>query len=265
MTAYISLPTSTDNGVRSAIANASRKTGVDFSYLLGQANIESGLRADARASTSSATGLFQFVDQSWLAVVSQHGEENGLGWASNAIQKNASGRYYVSDPSMRSAIMNLRTDPETSSLMAAEHAADNKTAVEQCLGREATGTDLYICHFLGQAGGNKFLSALQNDGDRTAASLFPAAARANRNVFYAKDGSARSLSQVYGRFADKLGAGSGSAMAATGNSLPAGKSAPLDTATLNRLQLAKMNQGSVLRPTPDNARLAYLMLASLGN
>ena len=260
MTAYISLPTASDGGVRSAIANASRKTGVDFSYLLGQANIESGLRADARASTSSATGLFQFVDQSWMAVVSRHGAEHGLGWASEAIQKTASGRYYVADPSLRAAIMDLRKDPETASLMAAAHAADNKATVEQCLGREATGTDLYICHFLGQSGGSKFLTALQNNGGRTAASLFPAAARANRNVFYDKSGNARSLSEVYGRFADKLGAGA----ASSGKSLPGGN-APMDTATLNRLQLARMNQGSVLRPTPANARLAYMLLASLGS
>ncbi|MFW2829598.1 lytic transglycosylase domain-containing protein [Sphingomonas sp. ID0503] len=263
MTAFIQFPTSSTDGVRNAIANASRKTGVDFSYLLGQANIESGLRPDAKAATSSATGLFQFVDQSWLAVMSQHGQANGLGWASNAIQQTSGGRYYVADPAMRQQIMNLRKDPETCSIMAAEHAADNKAAVEGCLGRTATGTDLYICHFLGQKGGQKFLSAMQNNAGATAASLFPAAGRANRNVFYNKDGSAKTLAQVYDRFAGKLGQGA----ASSGNSLPGGNGR-MDTATLNRLQLARMNPGqgqnSFLRPSPDNARTAYLMLANLG-
>src|SRR3546814_13515030 len=71
--------------VQSAIALASRKTGIDFNYLLGQAQVESGLRPNARAGTSSATGLYQFIDQSWLAVVKQHGAEHRLGWAADSI------------------------------------------------------------------------------------------------------------------------------------------------------------------------------------
>ena len=61
--------------IRTAIANASQSTGIDFNYLLGQAKLESGLRADAKAGTSSATGLYQFVDQSWLRVVKAHGAD----------------------------------------------------------------------------------------------------------------------------------------------------------------------------------------------
>ena len=69
--------------VRSAIAQASQATGIDFDYLLGQAQLESGLNPTARAGTSSATGLYQFIDQSWLGVVKQHGSDYGLSWASN--------------------------------------------------------------------------------------------------------------------------------------------------------------------------------------
>ncbi len=83
---------SAGNRVTNAIAMASRRTGVDFSYLLGQAKIESSLNPTAKATTSSATGLYQFVDQSWLAVVSQHGQEYGLGWAANAISRGSNGR-----------------------------------------------------------------------------------------------------------------------------------------------------------------------------
>ena len=98
---------------------ASRRTGVDFSYLLGQAKIESSLNPSARAATSSATGLYQFVDQSWLAVVDKHGAEYGLGWAADAISKGSNGRYYVSDPDLRQQILDLRKHPETASVMAA--------------------------------------------------------------------------------------------------------------------------------------------------
>jgi len=257
-------------GVHGAIAAASRKTGVDFSYLLGQAQIESGLRTDVRASTSSATGLYQFIDQSWLSVVKQHGQEHGIGWASDAIQRSSSGRLTVTDPAMRQAILDLRKNPEVASVMAAEHAADNKAVIEGRLGREANGTDLYMAHFLGVGGAVGFLSAMEDNPNRTAASLFPAAARSNRNIFFSRDGSAKSLADIYQRFSEKLGNG----VQLAGNNSPgvAGRAAGprLDTATLNRLELARINQDQVaeqnlLRPSPNNARLAYMMLASLGN
>src|SRR3546814_7941053 len=121
--------------VRRVIFRSSRQTGVDFNYLFNQAKIESGFNPNARASTSSATGLYQFIDQSWLGVVNDHGEKYGLGWAANAISRGSNGRYYISDPSVRQQILDLRTQPEIASAMAAEHAADNQQTLEAQLGR----------------------------------------------------------------------------------------------------------------------------------
>ena len=278
---------STAGRIQNAIARASARTGVDFNYLLGQAKVESGLNATARARTSSATGLYQFIDQSWLAVVKQHGAEHGLGWAANGIQRGASGRLTVTDPGMKQAILNLRNDPDAASLMAAEHASDNKDALESSLGREASGTDLYMAHFLGLGGARRFLKKMDANPDATAASLFPGAAQANRNIFFARDGSARSLSDVYERFGAKLGGGAGAA-GNTGNDLPrmqfAAQALDMGGATVvtganesasDALSWAnaavgrfkgepKPQAASLLRPTPENARLAYMMLASMG-
>ena len=284
----VSALSSSTNRVTSAIQRAAQRTGVDFDYLLGQAKIESGLNASARAGTSSASGLYQFVEQSWLAVVKKHGSEHGLGWAADSIQQSG-GRYTVSG-GLRSAVLGLRNNPEAASLMAAEHASDNKDAIESSLGREATGTDLYMAHFLGLGGARTFLSAMQGNPDRSAASLFPAAARANRNVFYDNDGSSRSLSEVYRRFAGKLGDGAaaaGNAGAAGGSSsalqfaaqaLAMGEGSTVVTgagesatdalawaqSTIGRIQNTQASQASLLRPTPDTAKLAYMMLAGMG-
>ena len=274
--------------VQSAIARAASRTGVDFNYLLGQAKLESGLNANARAGTSSASGLYQFIEQSWLSVVKKHGAEHGLGWAADAIGSSG-GRMTVSDGATRSAILALRNNPEVASLMAAEHASDNADALQASLGRAANGTDLYMAHFLGLGGAKQFLGAMQSSPDRTAAAMFPAAARANRNVFYDASGNARSLSEVYDRFADKLGGGVAGASAAGGNRLPqmqfAAQSLDMDGATVVtgngeaaadalswanaamsrfRPASAAANDASVLRPNPQNARLAYMMLASMG-
>lgn len=286
---------SSTGSVQSAIALASQKTGIDFNYLLGQAQLESGLRSNARASTSSATGLYQFVDQSWLHVVKQHGAEHGLGWAANAISTTSTGRMTVSDPATRRAILALRNDPQTASLMAAEHASDNKDAIETSLGRDATGTDLYMAHFLGLGGARSFLTTMQSNPNRSGAAMFPAAARANRSIFYASNGQPRTLADIYSRFAAKLDKGA-AAVGATGlasATLSGGDTTQLaDTTTVipgagesaataaqwAQSMLDRLNGGgtgtgnsattvqtaSLLRPTPNTARLAYMMLASLG-
>jgi hypothetical protein len=270
--------------VQSAIALASSKTGVDFDYLLGQAKLESGLNTNARAGTSSASGLYQFVEQSWLAVVKKHGAEHGMAWAANSIGQTAGGRYTVGDGATRSAILALRNDPTAASLMAAEHASDNKGVLEDSLGRAANGTDLYMAHFLGLGGARKFLSAMQDNPGATAASLFPQAAGANRSIFYAANGQPRSLSAIYQRFADKLGAASDSvnetrnanlAFAAqaldmdgstvvTGNNESASDALAWANQAMGRLNTAGTAANSLLRPSPNNARLAYMMLASMG-
>ena len=272
------------SGVHNAIALASQRTGVDFNYLLGQAQVESGLNATARAGTSSATGLYQFIEQSWLGVVKEHGRSHGMAWAADSIKQTASGRYTVSDPATRRAILGMRNDASASSLMAAEHASDNKDALQSKLGRDVTGTDLYMAHFLGLGGAKKFLGAMDGNADRSAASLFPAAARANRNVFYERNGSPRSLGEVYERFATKLdkGAAAGGGTALASRTIGTGPTDPdvevvLGTeaqggdrnwvaSTLERFAAGRTDatQASILRPNPGNARLAYMMLAQLG-
>ena len=194
----------TTGRIQSAIALASSKTGVDFDYLLGQAKLESGLNANAKAGTSSASGLYQFIEQSWLSVVKKHGAEHGLGWAANSIGQSSSGRLSVGDAGTKAAILALRNDPNAASLMAAEYASDNKASLEGTLNRPASGTDLYMAHFMGLGGATKFLKTMQANPQASGAALFPAAARANHNVFYDSNNQPRTLSAIYDRFADKL-------------------------------------------------------------
>lgn len=276
---------SRQGSIQSAISLASQKTGIDFNYLLGQAQVESGLRSDARAGTSSARGLYQFIEQSWLSIVKKHGAEHGLGWAADAIQTSAGGRLSVGNAGTRQAILALRNDPQAASLMAAEHAADNKAEIEASLGRPATGTDLYMAHFLGLGGARRFLKTLASNPDRIGAAMFPAAAAANRSVFYSPSGQPRTVSEIYDRFANKLDKGAGAAgatglaSAVLGDGIADGaevipgaadsQASALEwaQATLDRFKSAGSGTNAangLLRPQPDSARLAYLMLASLG-
>lgn len=194
--------------VTAAIQLASAHTGVQFGYLLNQARLESGLNPDARARTSSATGLFQFIDQTWLGMVRQHGAEHGLGWAAGQIRQGPNGRYYVADPGTRQQILDLRRQPEAASAMAAEYAADNGRYLESRLGRQMEPVDLYLAHFLGAGGAARFLRAHDANPDAAAAPLLPQAARANRPIFFNRDGSMRSFAEIRARFAEKIATGS---------------------------------------------------------
>lgn len=147
--------------------------------------------AIARAGTSSATGLYQFTNDTWLRTVDRHGANHGLDWAEAAI---SGGR--VQDPGMRAQVMALRYDPDASALMAAELARDNRAELAGALGRDPDPSELYLAHFLGAGGARQFLSALNEDPGQSAAALLPAAASANRSIFYDGQGAPRSVAGV---------------------------------------------------------------------
>lgn len=196
--------------VRDAIARAAEATGVDFDYLLAQAKIESSLNPSARAATSSAAGLYQFTNGTWMATMGRHGAEHGMGWVNDAL----------ASPTGRAQVMALRYDPKVSALMAGELASDNRADLSARLGRQPDASELYLAHFLGSAGAGRFLEALAADPTQSAVALLPKAAAANRSIFFA-GGAPRSLGGVMALIRDKVeGAMEGGAPSAAGWSDP---------------------------------------------
>lgn len=192
--------------VVAAIQRASQRTGVNFSYLMAQAAQESGFDPKAQASTSSARGLYQFVDRTWLEMVRDHGTRHGMGDLSAWIEGKPGETPRVRDPVIKAKIMALRDDPTFASLMAGEYASGNKTRLERETGGSAGATELYLAHFLGPSGAAKFLTTLKSNSSAQADEILPEAAAANRNVFYAKDsGRPLSVAEIYQRFARSMG------------------------------------------------------------
>ncbi len=190
-----------DGKVLSSIRKAATKTGVDFGYLMAQAAQESSFKPDAKAGTSSATGLYQFLDGTWLQMVRQHGAKHGV--AEFAAQIRPDGR--VADPVVRQQILELRKDPHLSAVLGAEFALGNKAHLEQALDRKVGSAELYLAHFLGAGGATRFLRAVDQNGQTPAATLLPEAANANRAVFYDRDtGRARTVREVFDRFASSI-------------------------------------------------------------
>jgi hypothetical protein len=185
------------SAVTGAIRQASQATGTSFNYLLATAQVESGLNPQAGAPTSSARGLFQFVEQTWLGTMKQAGPALGYARYADAITRTASGHYQVNDPVMRSEILKLRNDPTANAVMAGAFTKANAAILTNKLGRPPSESELYIAHFLGAGGAARLITLAANSPGATAADFFGHAAHANGSIFYDRTtGAARSLAQV---------------------------------------------------------------------
>ena len=190
-------PSATNATVTGAIRHGARMTGTNFQYLLATAQVESNFNPNAKVATSSARGLYQFIEQTWLQTLKEQGPALGYGAQADAIVRLPSGKYVVDDPRMRGTIMNMRSDPTASAVMAGAFTRTNAARLAGTLGRAPTEGELYIAHFLGPTGAGKLIGLAQSRPTASAATAFPSAAQANRTIFYERDGRARSADEVY--------------------------------------------------------------------
>lgn len=151
---------------QASLNEASHITGISPKFMNAVAKVESSLNPNAKAKTSSASGLFQFTKDTWNQQVQKYGKNYGI--------ENRD-------------IMN----PEANALMAGHLMRDNYQTMSDSLGRVPTGGELYAAHMLGARKASQFI----NNPNASAASLFPAAARANRNIFF-QGGKPRTAGQV---------------------------------------------------------------------
>jgi Transglycosylase SLT domain len=248
--------------IAGAIKQAANSTGTSFEYLLTTAKMESNFNPSAKASTSSARGLFQFIDQTWLGTVKEAGAQLGYGNYADAITKSSSG-YSVADPAARSAILKLRDDPAASSAMAGVLTQSNSFKLTGKIGRRPTDGELYMAHFMGVGGAAKLIANAEDNPQASGARLFPNAAAANRSIFYERGGRARSVSEVYSVLTQRYASAANSpatrtAMASVGVT-PASKvaaAAPVDsTAYLSSFPELRSATPAASQPTIVTASL----------
>ncbi len=152
---------------------------IDPSYYKRLAEIESGNNPNAKAPTSSATGLYQFTEGTWKGLTEQMGLD-----------------FTLDD----------RKDPDKSKLVVEQFTKQNRNYLKSKLGREPNSAELYLAHFAGMGGSSKLLQGLQENpeaGVDTIAS--PSAIKANRSIFLNKDGSFKKTKDIYNWAAKKFG------------------------------------------------------------
>ena len=182
--------------INSYIKEASTLTGIQANYLAHLAERESAFDPVAAAGTSSAKGLYQFTDSTWLEVFKRHGADHGVGNLAKHIKVDANGRRSVENQRIRRRILNLRLDPKLSTFMAAHYAREQRAFLTKRLGREPDYAELYIAHFLGAGGAAKLFIAYEERPKASAVKLFPAAAKANRRFFYDDKGKSVDIAQL---------------------------------------------------------------------
>ncbi|WP_407050605.1 hypothetical protein [Methyloraptor flagellatus] len=192
---------SVNDRIEQAFRTAGEATGTSFSFLLDAAHRESSLDPSKASNTSSARGLFQFTEQTWLEVVKTTGASVGLDQQANAIKQDSSGTYTVADPAAKAKILALRHDPLVSSVMAGKLTQLNAERLGTALGRAPTEGELHIAHVLGASGAVKLVRLAASDPNSTAAQAFPKAAEANKALFYDAAGKPKTVKELAARLA----------------------------------------------------------------
>lgn len=166
--------------VGDAIKEASNKVGVDESIMLAMAKQESGFKPDAKAGTSSAKGLYQFIDSTWNSMVSRF---------SKSFPELLKGPY----------------DALASAIAGALYIKENATFLKKN-NIPVTGTNIYASHFLGAGGARTLLTAPPNQIAAEVPGL-QAPAAANKNIFFVKGdvNKPRTVEQVIEVLYNKVG------------------------------------------------------------
>ncbi|GBU19291.1 MULTISPECIES: transglycosylase SLT domain-containing protein [Methylobacterium] len=176
------------------IVRASRATSVDPVLLMAIADKESSFKTEVQAQTSSATGLYQFIEKTWLGVVRDFGPRYGLEKEAALLASGEPSR------AQRVAILEMRRDPYLSAVFAAEMLKRDSLRIARRVGRNLTGGEVYLVHFLGPAGAEQMIDAVSRRPETVAAELLPKPAAANKPIFYGTGSKSLSVAEVTGKF-----------------------------------------------------------------
>lgn len=170
-----------------SITRGAQASGADPVYMMALADKESSFIPHNKAATSSAEGLFQFIAGTWLEAVRSFGAKHGYAAEAAAIEM-VGGQLMVPDERMREHILGLRRNAYVSALMAGELKMRDTATIEGKLGRKISRSEFYLSHFFGVDRARKFMSLVDDKPKQSAPRLFPAAARANKALFYKQVG-----------------------------------------------------------------------------
>ncbi len=179
-----------DPNVVRTLFRVSKEENVDFMLLLTSALMESRLGEFNVAQGSSARGLFQYIEPTWLTLVHRYGEEIGLYEAAGMITFNRKGWPRVRVPRFEPKILALRGNTEIAARIKARQLKEEENVLRSLKkGLEYEGvttTDYYVAHMLGIPLMRELYTMLRKDPEAIPAQRksMREAAQLNRRFFY---------------------------------------------------------------------------------
>ena len=192
----------------------SKKTGVDFDLLIVTAMIESDLGRMTISSSSSARGIYQFIEPTWLVLMKRYGERIGYKAYADMIEINKETRQPQITHGgvvMRQKILDLRYNTRIAALIKAHQIKDEERVLRSFKnGQDINITDHYIAHMLGLSLARTFYQLKQSESVIILSNLknrkFHEAITLNKSFFYDSNGAGLSASDAYGQFEKKIAA-----------------------------------------------------------
>jgi len=163
--------------------------GHDFAALLAQVAGESAFKPHAVNKQTGAAGPFQFVKNTWLSLIRDHGAALGVKpELLKQIKGDGHGRLTIADPTALKEVLDLRHDIGLSAKMAAKYLDDNKAHLGHMLHREPTEAEVQISFILGATGAARLIEAAKNSPATPVEDVVPKAVAANRTLFHDRQG-----------------------------------------------------------------------------
>lgn len=162
--------------VLSAVREAASVAKVDVGYLMTKA---SEMNFNSLSTLAGASGLMQMTQGVFGDMVNKYGAQFGVG-------------------------VNDINDPRANVLMGALMTGENQTYLAD-KGLATGATELNLAHLMGPSVAAQFLTNMTRDANTAAYASVPEDfSRAHRSIFYAADGAAKSLADVYGVFDSRI-------------------------------------------------------------
>ena len=198
--------------------------GHDFAELLAQVSGESAFKPHAVNKHTGAAGPFQFVKNTWLSLVKQHGEAMGVKPELLAqIKTDAHGRLTIANPHALKEVLDLRHDLSLSAKMAAKYLDENKAHLARILHREPSEAEVQISFLLGPSGAAHLINAAKNTPEAPVDQIMPKAVASNRSLFRDHQGHTMTAGQAVAHLAARYRADKAKFAAYT---IPPAKPAP---------------------------------------
>ncbi|MCK5374723.1 MAG: hypothetical protein KAJ40_05520 [Alphaproteobacteria bacterium] len=200
-----------DPSLIDTLYNVTQETGVSFELLVIKAMIESNLGENIVAQNSTARGLFQYIESTWLSLIKSYGGKIGYASYADALKYDLIAKRYVivseRNNFSRHDILNLRYDTRITTLIKAYQILDEQAAIEKCTkGQVPTITDHYIVHMMGLPLAELFFKLKNSNSTiipaRLKNGMFNNAIAQNPSFFFDKRGNALNAPQIYNRFAE---------------------------------------------------------------